>query len=85
MKYKDNQFCGECGNKLKARFIGAEKYVSYDWGEAEHPYQKFSTKTGKRLVMKEYFCPNKRWFNNHTEFTEDKFINIKCANLEEML
>lgn len=68
-----NKFCCECGAKLLTEKVGAEKYVEH-YFEDMYPYSKFDSQTGERQYVMRYYCPNARWYNNHTNFIDKDII-----------
>lgn len=70
------RFCSECGEELYRVLIGAEKHLTYDWGDAYYPYSKYSTKTGKRQYVHEWSClhSSKYPWNKHDIYTDSKIF-----------
>ena len=66
-----SRYCGHCGEELQQSMVGAEKYEDCFMGDIMHPYQPYSTKTGKRQYVRRFKCPNSNgWlFNPHDDFT----------------
>lgn len=69
-------YCSECGREMFIQPVGAETYSCFSWGEIIHPYPKYDSKNGKRLIMMRHFCEkSSKWlFNKHDDYIEDKFL-----------
>ena len=74
---KRKLYCTKCGSELKMILVGAEEfYYFYPECGKFYPYSKYNQKTGKRQYVKRYKCPNKKWWNSHTDFMEDEIVTI---------
>jgi hypothetical protein len=69
-------FCQECGSELIETLIGAEHYYWECEAGKMYPYRKYSQETGRRQYVYSYRCPNKRRFNAHDDFMEEKIITF---------
>ena len=52
-----SKYCGRCGRQLNQDILA--KYYNVDTGEAYYHYR--------------YICPDKRWYNGHTDFKTDQY------------
>ena len=67
------------------KLVGAENYFEeYTECRKMYPYHRYSQETGKRQYVYKYICVNKKWFNNHDKFIEDKIITLTNEKEKEL-
>jgi hypothetical protein len=76
---QQNRFCKFCGSKMIEDLVFAEKYQI----RGVPPIipitnKRFNEKTGKRNYIKQYTCPNRKWWNNskHSQYAMGDLINL---------
>lgn len=82
MDYED--FCSTCGAELIRVPKPAHKLWIYYYPDNDMPLgEKYNPKTGMRQFGVQVRCPNKRWWNNHTCYTDEK--SLHDSDLPELL
>ena len=65
----EDKYCYKCGARLLKTKIGAEKVREYSPFGSCYSYSAFNSRTGERQYGMKFYCPNCRWWNNHTNYS----------------
>ena len=71
---KEIKYCNICWAKLKKKIVRADKlivdYYDWFWVTGLPLWYRYHELTWKEQYWYKLVCPNKKWYNSHTEYID---------------